>query len=139
MTGGGPPAAPAYKPTASSPCLGSQPLPRNPSQVSHLPPQLPHLFPQLPSPGQLQPKLRDQLPQPRSRPAARQPSQPGRPPPQARRNRDGQRREELMTAPQRGLHQFLRQKVRQPQLPATEDYPMPAGWRDLVSSEETLN
>jgi hypothetical protein len=57
--------------------------------------------------------------------------------PALRRNRDGQRREELMTTPQRALDRFLRQKARQPQLPLTEDYPMPAGWRELVTSEET--
>jgi hypothetical protein len=57
--------------------------------------------------------------------------------PALRRNRDGQRREELMTTPQRALYRFLRQKARQPQLPLTEDYPMPAGWRELVTSEET--
>lgn len=59
--------------------------------------------------------------------------------PALRRNRDGQHREELMTAPQRALYRFLRQKARQPQLPVTEDYPMPAGWRELVTGEETLN
>lgn len=58
--------------------------------------------------------------------------------PALRRNRDGQPREELMTAPQRALYRFLRQKVRHPQLPVTEDYPMAAGWRELVTGEETL-
>ena len=57
--------------------------------------------------------------------------------PALRRNRDGQRREEPMTPPQRALYRFLRQKMRQPRLPVTEDYPMPAGWRGLVTSEET--
>lgn len=58
--------------------------------------------------------------------------------PALRRNRDGQRREELMTAPQRALYRFLRRKLRQPHLPVTGDYPMPAGWREVVTGEEKL-
>jgi len=58
--------------------------------------------------------------------------------PGLRRNRDGQRREELMTPPQRSLYRFLRQKVQQPQMPVTGDFPMPAGWRERVIREETL-
>jgi hypothetical protein len=50
----------------------------------------------------------------------------------------GRRREELMTAPQRSLYQFLRQKVHQPGIPLTDDYPMPPGWREVVTAEETL-
>lgn len=59
--------------------------------------------------------------------------------PALRRNRDGKNREELMTAPQRALYRFLRQKARQVQLPVTENYPMPVGWRELVTGEETPN
>ena len=72
-------------------------------------------------------------------PAARQPSLawPGVCKHGLRRNRDGQRHEELMTAPQRSLYQFLRQKVHQPGIPVTDDYPMSPGWRDLVTTEET--
>ncbi len=58
--------------------------------------------------------------------------------PGLRRNRGGQRHEELMTAPQRSLYQFLRQKVHQPGIPLTDDYPMPPGWRELITAEETL-
>jgi hypothetical protein len=58
--------------------------------------------------------------------------------PGLRRNRSGQRREELMTAPQRSLYQFLRQKVQRPWIPVTGDFPMPEGWRDMVINEETL-
>ena len=43
-----------------------------------------------------------------------------------------------MTAPQRSLYRFLRQKVHQPGMPLTRTYPMPAGWRELVTAEETL-
>jgi hypothetical protein len=57
--------------------------------------------------------------------------------PALRRNRDGRRRDELMTAPQRSLYRFLRQKVHQPQTLVTGDFPMPAGWRELVVGEET--
>jgi hypothetical protein len=57
--------------------------------------------------------------------------------PALRRNHDGQRREELMTAPQRSLYRFLRWKVQQPQAPLTGDFPMPPHWRDLVTGEET--
>jgi hypothetical protein len=57
--------------------------------------------------------------------------------PNLRRNRDGQCREELMTRPQRSLYRLLRQKVQQPQMPVTDDYPMPAGWREVVIGEET--
>jgi hypothetical protein len=35
------------------------------------------------------------------------------------------------------LYRFLRQKVQQPQTPVTGDFPMPAGWRELVIGEET--
>jgi hypothetical protein len=58
--------------------------------------------------------------------------------PGLRRNREGQLREELMTAPQHSLYRFLRQKVQQPDLAVTEDFPMPAGWRERVIGEETL-
>ncbi len=58
--------------------------------------------------------------------------------PGLRRNRDGQRREDLMTAPQRSLYRFLRQKVERPQMPLAGDFPMPAGWRELVIGEETI-
>jgi Sulfotransferase domain len=57
--------------------------------------------------------------------------------PSLRCNRDGQRREELMTAPQRSLYRLLRQKVHDPRTPLTGDFPMPAGWREQVVSEET--
>ncbi|HEX4101451.1 MAG TPA: sulfotransferase [Pseudonocardiaceae bacterium] len=50
--------------------------------------------------------------------------------PGLRRNRDGQQREELMTAPQHTLYQFLRQKPHQPQSPLTGDCSLPAGWRE---------
>ena len=39
---------------------------------------------------------------------------------------------------QRSLYQFLRQKVHQPGIPLTDDYPMPPGWRELVTAEEAL-
>jgi hypothetical protein len=55
-----------------------------------------------------------------------------------RRNRGGQRREDLMTAPQRSLYRFLRQKVQRPQMPVTGDFPLPAGWRERVIGEETI-
>ena len=55
-----------------------------------------------------------------------------------RRNRGGQRREDLMTAPQRSLYRFLRQKVQRPQMPVTGDFPLPTGWRQRVIGEETL-
>lgn len=57
--------------------------------------------------------------------------------PSLRRNRDGQRREELMTAPQRSLYRFMQQKVNDPSTPLTDDFPMPAGWREQIISEET--
>jgi hypothetical protein len=57
--------------------------------------------------------------------------------PSFRRNRDGKNREVLMTAPQRSLYRFLQQKVRDPATPVTGVFPMPAGWRELVISEET--
>jgi hypothetical protein len=57
--------------------------------------------------------------------------------PGLRRNRDGRRREELMSGPQRSLYRFLRQKVQHPGRPVTRDFPMPAGWRELVIGEET--
>lgn len=56
--------------------------------------------------------------------------------PACRRNRDGQRQEDRMTAPQRSLYRYLRRKVQQPGTPLTEDFPMPAGWRELVAGEE---
>jgi hypothetical protein len=58
--------------------------------------------------------------------------------PGLRRNRDGQRREDLMTAPQRSLYRFLRQKVQRPEMPVTGDFPLPAGWRERVIGEETI-
>lgn len=58
--------------------------------------------------------------------------------PAYRRNRGGQLREDLMTPAQRALYRFLRQKVQQPQAPATEEFPMPAGWRELVIGEEGI-
>lgn len=57
--------------------------------------------------------------------------------PAFRRNRDGNSREELMTASQRSLYRFLQQKVRDSRTPVTDLFPMPAGWRELVVSEET--
>jgi len=58
--------------------------------------------------------------------------------PGLRRNRSRQRREDLMTAPQRSLYRFLRQKVQRPRMPMTGDFPMPAGWRELIIGEEAL-
>ena len=58
--------------------------------------------------------------------------------PALRRNRGGQRREDLMTAPQCALYRFLRRKVRVPRLPVTGEYLMPAGWRELATGEEAL-
>jgi hypothetical protein len=43
-----------------------------------------------------------------------------------------------MTEAQRALYRFLRQKVQRPQAPATEEFPMPAGWRELVIGEEGI-
>ena len=57
--------------------------------------------------------------------------------PSFRRNRDGKSREGLMTAPQRSLYRFLQQKVRDPRTPVTDGFSMPAGWRELVTGEET--
>lgn len=57
--------------------------------------------------------------------------------PGLRRNRGGQRQEELMTAPQRSLYRFLRQQAEHFQLPDTDDFPMPAGWREWVIGEES--
>jgi hypothetical protein len=54
-----------------------------------------------------------------------------------RRNRDGQRQEQLMTAPQRSLYRFLRQKVQRPQIPVTEDFPMPAPLPDPAGVSQT--
>ena len=51
---------------------------------------------------------------------------------------DRRRQQELMTGPQLSLYQFLRPKVRQPQMLVTEHYPMPADWRGRVIGEETL-
>lgn len=56
--------------------------------------------------------------------------------PGLRRNRYGQRQEELMTEPQRTLYRFLRQKVQQPQAPVTGHFPMPADWRERVSARK---
>jgi hypothetical protein len=59
--------------------------------------------------------------------------------PSLRRNRNGQHREELMTAPQRLLYKFLQQKVHDPSTPLAGDFPMPAGWREQVISEERMS
>lgn len=56
--------------------------------------------------------------------------------PSYRRNREGLDREDVMTPSQRSLYQFLRRKIRQPRLPFTAEFSMPAGWRELVISQE---
>jgi hypothetical protein len=52
------------------------------------------------------------------------------------RNREGNRRRDLMTQAQRSLHDFLRTKVHQPGEPFRERYPMPPSWRDTMITEE---
>jgi hypothetical protein len=56
--------------------------------------------------------------------------------PGLRRNRYGQRQEELMTAPQRSLYRFLRQKMQQPQMPVTDQFPMPQTGADGSSARK---
>jgi Sulfotransferase domain len=56
--------------------------------------------------------------------------------PSLRRHRDGVRRDGAMTSPQRSLHRFLHAKVATPDLPFTDEFPMPPDWRARVMAEE---
>jgi len=57
--------------------------------------------------------------------------------PALRRNRQGSRREDEMTAPQRSLYRFLRSKVEAPDRRFRDEYPMPPDWRTTVIEEES--